>query len=303
MGRAQDKSHDPLTDKSSQKGPAQSQPEVSTEMFGDEKERESMESTASPASDSSGKDDSSESRRSEQSESLVPITRTVSEVRDGIESRRDIELGGGQGDDGCHATLEKIGGGAGSGAGGSDDDDDPNLVTWDGPSDPDNPKNWPNRKKWAAVVVVSFFTLISPVSSSMIAPALEAIGDELAIPSSIERALSLSIFVLAYAIGPLFMGPLSELYGRVIVLQLSNLFYLFFNLGCGLARTKGQMIAFRFLSGFGGSAPLAIGGGVLGDLFTAEERGRASKPFPRLCFYKPPPFLLCVSVEFSFSER
>jgi MFS family permease len=53
------------------------------------------------------------------------------------------------------------------------------------------------------------------------------------------------------------------------------LLYLFFNLGCGLAQTKGQMIAFRFLSGLGGSAPLALGGGVLSDLFTAEERGKA----------------------------
>lgn len=36
-----------------------------------------------------------------------------------------------------------------------------------------------------------------------------------------------------------------------------------------------QLIVFRFLAGFGGSAPLAIGGGILSDLFTAEERGRA----------------------------
>lgn len=68
---------------------------------------------------------------------------------------------------------------------------------------------------------------------------------------------------------------MSEIYGRVIILQLANLFYLFFNLGCGLSRTSGQLIAFRFLSGFGGSAPLAIGGGVLSDLFTPEQRGKA----------------------------
>jgi MFS family permease len=73
----------------------------------------------------------------------------------------------------------------------------------------------------------------------------------------------------------LFLGPLSEIYGRVLVLQTANLFYLFFNLGCGLAQTSGQEIAFRFLAGLGGSAPLALGGGVLSDLFTAEERGRA----------------------------
>jgi len=109
----------------------------------------------------------------------------------------------------------------------------------------------------------------------MVAPALTTIARQFNITSEIESAMTLSIFVLAYAIGPLFLGPLSELYGRAIVLQLANLFYLFFNLGCGLAQTKGQMIAFRFLSGLGGSAPLAIGGGVLGDLFTPEQRGRA----------------------------
>jgi multidrug resistance protein len=109
----------------------------------------------------------------------------------------------------------------------------------------------------------------------MVAPALGAIAREFNITNEVEQSLTLSIFVLAYAIGPLFLGPLSEMYGRVIVLQASNLLYLFFNLGCGLAQTKGQMIAFRFLSGLGGSAPLALGGGVLSDLFTAEERGRA----------------------------
>ena len=35
------------------------------------------------------------------------------------------------------------------------------------------------------------------------------------------------------------------------------------------------MMAFRFLSGLGGSAPLAIGGGVLSDVWTADQRGKA----------------------------
>lgn len=109
----------------------------------------------------------------------------------------------------------------------------------------------------------------------MVAPALTTISREFNIQNEVQSAMTLSIFVLAYAIGPLFLGPLSELYGRVYVLQLANLFYLAFNLGCGFAQTEGQMIAFRFLSGLGGSAPLAIGGGVLGDLFTPEQRGRA----------------------------
>ncbi|CCE31460.1 related to multidrug resistant protein [Claviceps purpurea 20.1] len=109
----------------------------------------------------------------------------------------------------------------------------------------------------------------------MVAPGLEAIGHDLSIQSQVQRVLVLSVFIAAYALGPLGWGPLSELYGRVIVLQLSNMLFLVFNLGCGLAQTRDQMIAFRFLAGIGGSAPLAIGGGVLSDLFRAEERGRA----------------------------
>ncbi|KAG4030662.1 hypothetical protein MFRU_011g01200 [Monilinia fructicola] len=152
---------------------------------------------------------------------------------------------------------------------------DPNLVTWEGPDDPENPKNWKIGRKWAATLVVSSFTFISPVSSSMVAPALASISSELHIVNSIEQSLVLSIFVLAYAVGPLFLGPLSEMFGRVIILRISNLVYLFFNLGCALAQTKEQLIVFRFMAGLGGSAPFALGGGVLSDLFAAEQRGKA----------------------------
>ncbi|KAF2432079.1 MFS general substrate transporter [Tothia fuscella] len=152
---------------------------------------------------------------------------------------------------------------------------DPNLVMWDGPDDPTNPKNWSMGRKWAATFVVSSFTFISPVSSSMVAPALTAVSKDLHITQEVESAMILSIFVLAYAIGPLFLGPLSEVYGRKKVVQYSNLFYLVWNLACGFAQTSGQMLAFRFLAGIGGSALLAIGGGILGDCWSADQRGKA----------------------------
>jgi multidrug resistance protein len=151
---------------------------------------------------------------------------------------------------------------------------DINLVTWDGPGDPDNPKNWLTKKKWLATITVSLFTFISPVSSSMIAPALPQLKKEFHSGAQ-ETALALSSFLLAFAIGPLFLGPLSEIFGRKIVLQLSGLFYFVFNLACGFAANVPELIAFRFMSGLGGSAPLGIGGGVLGDIWLPQERGKA----------------------------
>ncbi|KAJ5410067.1 uncharacterized protein N7487_004426 [Penicillium crustosum] len=157
----------------------------------------------------------------------------------------------------------------------ADANKDPDLISWSGPNDPENPKNWPKGTKWKNTCVISLFVFISPVSSSMIAPAMQDLGKALGMHSDVEIYLSMAIFLLAYSIGPTFFGPASELYGRVRLLQVSNVWYLAWNLGCGFAQTKSQLFAFRFLAGIGGSAPLAIGGGAIGDMWSAEDRGKA----------------------------
>ncbi|KAF2723576.1 MFS general substrate transporter [Polychaeton citri CBS 116435] len=151
---------------------------------------------------------------------------------------------------------------------------DPDLVTWDGPDDPENPKNWTRKRKWAATAVVSLFTFISPVSSSMVAPALADVAQDFGVPLT-EANLAMSVFVLAFAVGPLFLGPISELFGRALVLQISNMVYFAFNLGCGFSQNINQLIVFRFFSGLGGSAPLGLGAGVLADIWLPQERGKA----------------------------
>lgn len=80
---------------------------------------------------------------------------------------------------------------------------------------------------------------------------------------------------LQWAVGPFFLGPLSEIHGRVYILQISNLFFLAWNLGCAFARKNVEIIVFRFLAGLGGSAQLAAGGGVLADCWRPEQRGKA----------------------------
>ncbi|KAL5631833.1 hypothetical protein ACGC1H_000022 [Rhizoctonia solani] len=142
---------------------------------------------------------------------------------------------------------------------------------WD--EDPRNPRLWPRYRKWAAVTIISLYTLVSPLASSMIAPGLPEIAHAFGITNSTVAALTLSIFILAYAIGPLFITPLSEIYGRSWPLHLSNVFFLVFNLACAWAPNTASLIIFRFLAGIGGSAPLTIGAGSISDLF--HERDRA----------------------------
>jgi MFS family permease len=48
-----------------------------------------------------------------------------------------------------------------------------------------------------------------------------------------------------------------------------------FSIGCAVSQSVTQLAIFRFLSGLGGAAPLAIGAGVLADIWEAKERGKA----------------------------
>jgi MFS family permease len=109
-------------------------------------------------------------------------------------------------------------------------------------------RSWSLGKKWRATIIVSAFNLIGPISSTMIAPASGQLAEHFDIHSTVLLAMTTSIFVLSYggnfvvltadsirslqffaviiAFGPLFLGPLSEIYGRSHVLQISNLWFL-----------------------------------------------------------------------------
>ncbi|KAJ5236917.1 hypothetical protein N7489_007008 [Penicillium chrysogenum] len=186
----------------------------------------------------------------------------IQEVRNGIVNERDLDL---EKADTAEPELEKS-----RTTKSNRSRHDPKLVKWEGPEDPENPKNWSNKKKWAATITVSLFTFISPVSSSMVAPALPSLAADLKVTDEVVSQLMLSIFVLAYAVGPLFLGPLSEIYGRTIDSAARQPLLLSFQ-----HRVRGVTNEIcRFFAGLGGSAPLAIGGGVLSDCFRAEERGK-----------------------------
>ncbi|KAK0457809.1 major facilitator superfamily domain-containing protein [Desarmillaria tabescens] len=141
--------------------------------------------------------------------------------------------------------------------------------------DPVNARNWPSSKKWTAVCIVSFYTLIPPLASSMMAPGLPEIAATYGVTDTVTTALILSVFLVSFAVGPLFLAPMSEMYGRTWVLHIGNIFSLIFNLGCAFAPNTGALIAFRFLSGFAGSAPIACGGGSVSDLFSEKDRASA----------------------------
>ncbi|KAF9553106.1 multidrug resistance protein 4 [Agrocybe pediades] len=141
--------------------------------------------------------------------------------------------------------------------------------------DPENARNWSTRKKWTTVCILSAYTFVSPLASSMMAPGIPQLAFKYGITDATIVAMTLSIFLLSFAIGPLILAPLSEMYGRTWILHIGNIFSIAFSLGCAFAPNTGTFIGMRFLAGFSGSAPIAVGGGSVGDLFAAKDRASA----------------------------
>lgn len=153
-------------------------------------------------------------------------------------------------------------------------DIDPELITWDGAEDPQDPRNWNLRTKIIMTGVVSLYALVSPMSSSMLSPAMTDIAEEFHITNPIIQSMVVSIQILAWALGPLIIAPLSEnhRFGRKMVLDVSIWVSFFFNIGCAFSHSTAQMMIFRFVGGIFGSTPLNVGAGVLSDLFDADSR-------------------------------
>ncbi|KAL1848659.1 hypothetical protein Plec18170_007969 [Paecilomyces lecythidis] len=151
---------------------------------------------------------------------------------------------------------------------------DPYRIDFTSPADPDDPKCWPVTRKWIVTGVLSATGLNRIMVSTIMAPTLTNIASSLKM-SDEESVMAMSVYLLATAFGPLLIGPLSEVYGRKPVLHGTNIWFLVWNIVCGFSTNKGLLIASRFLAGFGASAIYALAGGVLGDIWPLEQRGKS----------------------------
>lgn len=64
-----------------------------------------------------------------------------------------------------------------------------------------------------------------------------------------------------------------------MVYHVCNGIFLVFTIACAVSSDVGMLLAFRFLAGCAGSAPLTIGGGTVSDVMPQEERGAAMAMF------------------------
>lgn len=115
----------------------------------------------------------------------------------------------------------------------------PELVDWE-IDDPDRSVNWSNSKKCMDLGLVFFIQFLTPLASFMVSPVMGLIQSDLGLSSDTIA----SFIVLSYAVGPLVISPLSEVYGRRPLYHVNNVLFTCWNVGAALAPTWGAVLAF-----------------------------------------------------------
>ncbi|KAI1366395.1 major facilitator superfamily domain-containing protein [Xylaria arbuscula] len=187
---------------------------------------------------------------------------TKSASREDLESQSDeiFELGPArsQNGHGCADISDK------------EENGDPFEVSFDGDDDPLCPRSMNTTRKWLLVCIVGLGSLCVTCTSSIYTATYSQMNPEFH-QSEIVATLGLSTFVLGIALGPLFLGPLSEFYGRRPIYLISWTMFVVWVIPSAVAHNSATIITTRFINGFVGSAFLSVAGGTVSDVFRRDQ--------------------------------
>lgn len=147
-------------------------------------------------------------------------------------------------------------------------------VTFNGPDEPADPEDIARgmsiyRKYYISLLVTFAAMIITMISSSwtFVSPHIMThfnISHEVSV-------LGITLYIFGLAFGPLFLSPISELYGRRVTFILSLFFSVIWQVMTTWSKTIAGVMIGRFLSGFFGSSFLSVSGGAISDLFDKSQ--------------------------------
>ncbi len=125
--------------------------------------------------------------------------------------------------------------------------------------------------KKSMIAMLAVLSAFPPLSTDLYLPALPHMMKILNASQSAVN-MSLSLFLIFFALGILFWGPVSEKFGRKPVLLTGLILYIAGSTGCALSTNVTMLILSRILQAFGGGAAEAVATAMVKDMFTGHKR-------------------------------
>lgn len=143
------------------------------------------------------------------------------------------------------------------------------LVDWYTTDDAANPQNWSNGKRGFVAMLICAYTFAVYCGSAIYTSGEAGVIKQFGV-SPTDASLPLSLYVLAYGIGPLIFAPLSEIpiVGRSPVYAVTMFIFVIISVPTALVNNFAGLLVLRFLQGFFGSPCLANGGATMQDMYS-----------------------------------
>lgn len=123
------------------------------------------------------------------------------------------------------------------------------------------------------IFILALLAMLMPLSIDMYLPALPVIAQEFAVPAG-SAQMTLSTYILGFALGQMFYGPLADSLGRKPVILGGTLVFMLAAMACALSDTIGMLIAMRFLHGLAAAAASVVINALMRDMFSKDEFSR-----------------------------
>jgi len=124
------------------------------------------------------------------------------------------------------------------------------------------------------IVLIAFLFSLIAIGTDMMLPALGAIANDLGIIDKNKVQLVITIFLLGTGLGQLIAGPVSDAYGRKIVLSTGILLFIAASIWAMVTTSFTMLLIARFVQGLGISAPRSAGNAMVRDLYSGRKMAR-----------------------------
>lgn len=135
-----------------------------------------------------------------------------------------------------------------------------------------------NRKGFAPEAIGTSAILIGavalgPISTDLYLPSVPAIGRDLGADVAATQ-LTLSVFLAAFAIAQIPVGPLSDRFGRRPIILIGLAVYVLASIACAFAPSIEMLIAARAVQAIGACAGVVLGRAIVRDIYGHERAAR-----------------------------